>query len=134
MSKYYKYFQPNELDIKDKQPDCSIRCLCKAENIEWLEAFDRLTLIARELWSVLNSKQTYETYLKKNGYVYHKISNAKGSKRPTVETFTKEHKTGTHVLVIANHYVCSKDGYYYDTWDCGQSCLYGYWSKEKDLV
>ena len=78
-----------------------------------------------------NSKTCYGRYLKDNGFEYHGISNKKGSKRPTVESFTKEHKAGTFFLKVANHVVSVVDGTYYDTWDSGQCCLYGYYEKEK---
>lgn len=125
----YIYFQPNKLDAKDAHGDCAVRCACKAENVDWLTAFDMLCLIARRIQSMPNSKACYEVLLKERGYIYHKISNAKGSKRPTVDSFAKEHGTGTFVLVVANHYVCCKDGNFYDTWDSGKKCLYGYWQR-----
>ena len=62
-------------------------------------------------------------------FEYVGISNKKGSKRPTVESFTKEHKEGTYFLSVANHAVASVDGYFYDKWDSGDCCLYGYWKK-----
>ena len=125
----FMYFQPNWLDVKDKVADCSVRCICKAENIDWLTAYDALCSVARKIQAMPNDKHGYELFLKEKGYVYHKISNAKGSKRPTVDSFSKDHEKGVYVLVVANHYVCSYNGAYYDTWDCGDSCLYGYWER-----
>ncbi|EDM88186.1 hypothetical protein RUMOBE_01092 [Blautia obeum ATCC 29174] len=31
---------------------------------------------------------------------------------------------------VANHCIAVVDGYYYDTWESGSCCLYGYWEKE----
>lgn len=62
------------------------------------------------------------------GFDYQGISNKKGSKRPTVEQFAKEHKNGKYVLSVANHVVGCVDGKYYDTWDSGDCCLYGYYT------
>lgn len=33
-------------------------------------------------------------------------------------------------LNVANHCIAVVDGYYYDTWESGSCCLYGYWEKE----
>lgn len=77
-----------------------------------------------------NGKPCYKTYLKENGFVYHGISNKKGSKRPTVKQFANEHKEDTYFLHVAKHCVSVVDGIYYDTWDSGECCLYGYWEKE----
>lgn len=129
-NKYFKYFQPNKLDLKDKYGDCAVRTICKAENKEWLEAYDLMWSYSREVQSPLNCKYGFEHILKKLGYKYCPISNKKGSKRPTVTEFSKAHTSGTYVLVVANHYVCSKDGFFYDTFDSGDKSLYGYWEKE----
>lgn len=124
----YKYYQPNKKDLKDKYGDCVIRSLCKGTGKSWLEVFDELVPIAREFQASINGKVVYEEFLKNNGFVYTGISNKKGSKRPTVKSFSKANK-GLYVLVVANHLVTCVDGDYFDTWDCGNKCLYGYWEK-----
>lgn len=131
MSKRYKYFQPNKMDLKDNYGDCAVRTICKAENLEWIDAYDIMYKFSREVQCPLNCKHGFEHILKKLGYTYYKVSNKKGTKRPTVDGFTKDNKAGTYVLVVANHYVCSKDGFYHDTWDSGECCLYGYWKKSE---
>lgn len=126
----YKYYQPNKKDIKDDYGDCVIRALTKALSKDWLSVFDALIPIAREFRCMPNSKPCYEKYLLDNGFTYHGISNKKGSKRPTVSGFAKNHKSGTYVLRVAQHIVTVVDGIYYDTWDSGEKSLYGYWYKE----
>lgn len=125
----YKYYQPNKKDIKDEYGDCVVRALTKVMNKTWIEVFNELIQYAIEIQCMPNDKICYERYLKSNGFVYHDISNKKGSKRPTVESFAKEHKEGTFFLNVANHVVAVVDGMYYDTWDSGQCCLYGYYEK-----
>lgn len=129
-SRNYKYYQPNKKDLKDKYGDCVIRALTKAMNKEWLEVFEELLPYARQLQCMPSEKLCYETYLKANGFEYVGISNKKGSKRPTVDRFAKDHKQGTYVLNVANHIVAVVDGIYYDKWDCGECCLYGYLEKK----
>lgn len=128
-SRNYKYFQPNKMDLKDNYGDCAIRCICKAEEMKWLDAYDMMWKISREVMCPMNCKHGFEHILKSLGYTYTGISNKKGSKRPTVDKFAKENKTGTHICVVANHYVAVVDGMYHDTWDSGECSLYGYWSK-----
>lgn len=127
----WKYYQPNKKDLKDTYGDCAIRSLTKALNKEWLEVFDELLPYARELQCMPNGKPSYEAYLKDNGFVYKGISNKKGSKRPTVQSFTQEHKEGVYVLRVAHHLVAVSEGYFWDTWDSGGKSLYGYWVKEE---
>lgn len=125
----YKYYQPNKKDLKDEYGDCVIRSLTKVTGKEWLQVFEELLPYARELQCMPNGKACYERYLISHNFVYHGISNKKGTKRPTVASFTKEHKEGTYLLRVANHCVAVVDGIYYDTWDSGDCCLYGYWEK-----
>ena len=128
-SRNYKYYQPNKMDLKDNYGDCAIRTICKSENLDWLDAYDLMYHYSREVQCPMNCKHGFEYILKKLGYTYTPISNKKGTKRPTVDRFSKDHNNGTFILVVANHYVCSKDGNYYDTWDSGDKSLYGYWTK-----
>ena len=125
----YKYYQPNSKDLKDKYGDCVIRALTKALNMEWLQVFDEIQPISRELQVPFNCRPCYEKYVENKGFKYYGVSNKKGAKRPTVEMFTKEHKVGTYILRVAHHLVTVVDGVYYDTWDSGKCCLYGYWKK-----
>lgn len=128
----YVYFQPNKLDIKDKVGDCQIRAFCKALGLTWLEAFDLTIPICREL-------QTYTIFdcdLKKTkaamdtlGFRYTGVSNKRGSKRPTIDEFAKNHPIGTYIVTVARHVVAVVDGKYYDTWDSGNCSMYGWYEK-----
>lgn len=130
MGKHYKYFQPNKKDIRDRTGDCQIRALCKTLNLSWVEAFDLTVPICRELQTYTifdgNQELTLEA-MKQIGFVYTGVSNKKGSKRPTVESFAQDHKKGKFILRVSHHVVALVDGYYYDTWDCGGKSLYGWY-------
>ncbi len=128
-NRHYRYYQPNKKDLKDNYGDCVIRALTKAMQKDWLEVFDELQPISRELQVPFNCKPCYEPYILNNGFEYHGISNKKGTKRPTVLSFAKEHKEGVYILRVAHHLVTVQNGIYYDTWDCADCCLYGYWQK-----
>jgi len=133
-NKYYCYYQPNKLDIKDEYGDCTIRALSKALNISWLEAFD-LTIPYCRKYQIPNvfftSKKIEMEVMKDLGFEYYGISNKKGTKRPTVKEFASSHKEGTYILNVANHEVACVDGKYYDTWDSGFKSLYGYYERKK---
>jgi len=128
----YKYYQPNKKDIKDKYGDCTIRALSKALNLSWLETFDLVMPLCREYQTVnpfnVDTK-TQREILDRLGFDYYSVSNKKGTKRPTVTSFAKEHKNGTYILNVAHHEVTVVDGIYYDTWDSGKKSVYGYYKK-----
>lgn len=128
--KRFVYYQPNEKDLKDKYGDCTIRALSKALNCSWLEAFDLTIPICRreQVTNLFDAPSTIERkFLEELGFDYTGISNKKGAKRPTVDSFAKAHPTGTYILNVANHEVACVDGKYFDTWDCGEKSLYGYY-------
>ena len=129
--KRYKYFQPNEKDKGDKVGDCQIRALSKVLDMTWLEVFDLVTPICRrqQVMDIFSCdlKKTKEA-MKELGFEYTGISNKKGSKRPTVATFAQNHPEGRYICNVAHHEVAVVDGKYYDTWDSGECCLYGYFT------
>lgn len=128
--KRYVYFQPNRKDLKDRYGDCQIRALCKALDLSWTEAFDLTIPICREV-------QTYTIFggscdigkdnLAKLGFRYVGVSNKKGTKRPTVDSFAKDHPSGRFICKIAHHVVAVVDGQYFDTWDSGDCSMYGWY-------
>lgn len=130
----YVYYQPNKKDIKDQVGDCQVRALSKALNLSWVEAFDLTIPLCRELqtYTIFDGclEKTKES-MRKLGFDYHGISNKRGSKRPTVDEFTKDHPNGTYICKVANHVVAVVDGKYYDTWDSGWRSMYGYYEKMK---
>ena len=93
----FVYYQPNDKDIRDKVGDCQIRALSKVLNKTWLETFDLITPICREQQTMdifsCDLNKTKEA-MQMIGFQYTGISNKKGSKRPTVESFAKAHKSG----------------------------------------
>lgn len=124
----YRYHNPNPSG--KEVGDCVYRALCVVTGKDWMTVYDELANIGRELYCPPNYSDCYEEYLRRNGFKYHGISNKKGTKRPTVESFTKDHKVGVYFLRVANHAVGIRDGLYYDIWESGDKSLYGYWSLE----
>lgn len=110
--------------------DCVIRALTKALEMEWKAVFNELVPYAIEMQAMPNNKVCYEKYIADKWLVWYGCKAKKGCKRQTVSTFTKSHKSGVYILRVAHHLVTVVDGNYYDTWDCGDKAVYGYWTKE----
>lgn len=109
--------------------DCSIRAFAGCLNIDWFKAFDALTESARKVCDVLNSTEAMTDAMKKVGFKKVSIKVEKGSKRPTIKSFAKEHTKGNFILGVANHFCCVKDGKYYDAWDSGDCSVYSYYTQ-----
>lgn len=135
MSKIYKYYQPNKKDLKDKQGDCAIRAMTKFFNISWLDAFDRLVIYARENQKMINSLTNIQMYMEDNNIPYISIYRPKAKKKMTVADFAKQYKNGSYMLYtrvgFGTHLVTVEDGQYFDTWDCGNKIVFGYWHTEE---
>ena len=129
--KRFVYYQPNAKDTRDEYGDCVIRALAKAMDKSWVEVYDTLVSIGRELQCLPNDKACLERWFAENGFVYSGVSNKKGTKRPTINSFAKSHPEGVYVVRVAHHLTTIVEGRYYDTWDCGDNAMYGYWYKTK---
>lgn len=125
----YKFFQPNAMDKKNKYGDCVVRALAGAKDIEWMEAYLMLEPYSRRFMCPFSSLPLAETKImfEELGFKYNSIKVTKGSKRPTIKQFAKEHKEGIFIVRVAGHMTCVKNGKYMDTWDSGECSLYGYY-------
>lgn len=121
------YYNPNPKKLE--VGDCVVRAICKATDKDWDTVYMELCKLGLELKMMPNDTDNWKEYLRRNGFIEHKISNKKGSKRPTVDSFARSHKKGIYILRVANHIVTCVAGYYYDLWDCGNKSLYGFWEK-----
>lgn len=132
----YKYYQPNKKDLKDECGDCSIRALSKCFEVSWVEAF-KMTIEPvikhQVLFNDTNATLLNNVY-SELGLSYHSVKVVKGKPRPTVSQFAKSTKgDGKHYIAkVAHHFVAIYDGNYYDTWDSGNCCLYGHYSRNDE--
>ena len=128
---FYKYYQPNKKDLKDECGDCSIRALTKYFGVEWLDIFDGLVKYSRITQFMPNNLTNIQKYLDDKCVPYVKCYNPKARHKTTVLDFAKAHKEGKYIIYCrvgyGTHLVCLDNGVYYDTWDCGDRIVYGYW-------
>ena len=53
-SRNYKYYQPNDKDLKDQYGDCVVRALTKVMSKTWMQVFDDLISYAKKLQCMVN--------------------------------------------------------------------------------
>lgn len=111
--------------------DCAIRAVCGCFDIDWFKSFDMLTESARKVCDVTNSCAAMDDAMERSGFTKVSIKAEKGTKRPTIASFAKEHPKGNYILHVAGHFCCVKNGKYYDAWDSGECSLYGYYEQHK---
>ena len=82
---------------------------------------------------MINSMDNIKLCLENADIPYVSIYKPKDKKKTTVLDFAKTNKTGTFILYVRSgfrtHLVCCDNGKYYDTWDCGNQIVYGYFKK-----
>lgn len=127
MKKYFSYKNINP--IKNETSDCVIRALALTLDKSWDEIYKELAKIGFELKVDMSADESWRKLMDNHGWIKNKISNAKGTKRPTVKEFAKNHKEGRYLLQVANHLTTVVDGVCYDIWDCSDKCLYAWYSK-----
>lgn len=121
--KYYIEFKSQ----RKRAADCTVRALMKLLEVTWQEAYDELCKAGRKCMRMPDEIDCVRMTIESFGYKKVSIPVEKGSKRPTVASFAEQHKQGRFLLNVANHVVACVDGHYYDSWDCGEKCVYNYW-------
>lgn len=127
------YFNPNPRARvgKDGKPqkwhlgDCAVRAICAATGMSWIDAYKFASESALKVYEPFNCSKGFGQVMKDLGFI--KVSYGRGETRETVSTFARTHKSEIAILSLAGHYVCCRDGAYWDVFDCGDSTAYNYW-------
>lgn len=105
--------------------DCVVRAISTAMKEDWITVYRELCDLGAELYDMPFNKDVFGEYLKRKGWIWHPCKSENG-KRPKVCNFDKANSA---ILRVANHLVYVSNYEYYDTWDCGNKSVYGYWTK-----
>lgn len=119
--KVYEYTNPHPKGIKTLS-DCVYRAISIATGKTWLEVYDELTALGRDLLSPANDPKTYKDYLDK---IADPLPAMVNGKRLTGKDLAKEE--GTYVIQTAHHLSTVKDGKVRDTWDSSNKSAYRVW-------
>lgn len=108
-----------------KTGDCVVRAIAKAEAKSWIEIYDILVEMGRQLCSLPNNRDVYQEYLKKYEKVdvFHLVNGKK--KRYTAKDVCQW--DGAYIVGLANHLTVIEGNCIVDTWDCGRKSAYTIW-------
>lgn len=123
----YSYYNPNP--IKNNTRDCAIRAVAKALDVDWENAFARISAMAYGMGETMDSNAVWGAVLRQNGFYRDVIPNT----CPycyTISNFCKDHPKGIFVLATGDHAVTVVDGVIYDTWNTSELIPQYYWYKE----
>jgi hypothetical protein len=141
-------FQKVNLNPKlRRSADCVIRALAYADGKDWNIVYKELCEIGFKYKIMPDEKSCFERYLKKHGFVKHKMPKHYDGTRYTVEQFLDDawdycgFEDETHavkmVISVAQHLTSADvDCDYstlFDTWDCSYKYVGNFWTKEYDI-
>lgn len=114
----YKKYNANPKGKKTS--DCAVRALCTFLDIPYEIVYMDLCKLGAKMYTVPNDTETLISYLQEKECTVISHIAKKGEKRPRVKDFTQ----GTHLLFVANHITCVKNGVLLDTWNCSEKSVY----------
>lgn len=112
----FVYTNPNP--SKKLVGDCVIRAVSIVLDQTWLETYDGITAVGRELRDMPSSNAVWDAYLRDKGYVKHIIPDT-CPECYRVADFCWDHPSGDYLLATGTHVIAVLNGDYYDTWDSG---------------
>ena len=112
----FVYTNPNP--NKKLVGDCVIRAVSIVLDQTWLETYDGITAVGRELRDMPSSNAVWDAYLRDRGYVKHIIPDT-CPECYRVSDFCWDHPSGDYLLATGTHVIAVLNGDYYDTWDSG---------------
>ncbi len=104
--------------------DCVFRSISITTGKSWLDVYDELTALGRDLLAPPNDKVTYQIYLDRFA---DRIDVIKGGKRLTGKDLAKRKDGKTYVVRTAHHLATVQDGKVRDTWDSSDKSAYIIW-------
>lgn len=106
--------------------DCVKRAITVAAQMDYME-------VQRELnrYKKVTGARSFNSDYNPHKYVENVLHGRKlsfpakrGERRMTAAKFSETHPCGRYILNMAGHWSCCVDGVIYDTWDCGEKCVY----------
>ena len=124
-----KYIKSNPHPTGKKIGDCVVRALSMATNRKWIDTYNDLCFLGREIKDMPNSKRVYSEYLDRMGWTKNKMPKHPNGRRMKLSEFADQNPQLTFVASVVNHLTLVEQGTLLDTWDCGHKCIGNYWTK-----
>ena len=97
---------------------------CNPQNRQVNDCVIRAISTAQQQCTILDDVGFVEKYLNR---LYPSVCYRCDGRRLSIKQFITTHSFGTYLLTMRGHITCIIDGTIYDTWDCGDSIIWGAW-------
>ena len=98
--------------------DCVVRAIAVATNRPWLDVYDDLYRVGRERYDMMNSNESWGTYLYRLGFQPFLLPES-CPQCVTVKEFCRYFPRGRYIIGTGSHAIAIINGNYYDTFDSG---------------
>jgi len=123
----FEYYNPNP--VGRTVGDCAVRAIAKALDLDWEQAYMRLTTNGYAMGDMPSSDGVWGATLRQFGF-YKKAVPETCKDCYTLEDFVKENPAGTYVIKLGSSHVATViDGVLYDAWDSSRETPLYYWYK-----
>ena len=122
----FKEFNNNPTDLV--VGDCTVRAISLLMDKTWNEVYTGLCSTGFELKDMPTSNRVWGRYLNHNGYRRYIIPDTCPDCF-TVRDFCRDNPYGKFLLATGTHVVTVINGYYFDTWDCGDEIPTHFWKR-----
>lgn len=120
------WIKANPNPLRKEVPDCVIRAISIALNMNWLDIYDDLCELGRREFNMPSADSVWGKYLYQLGFEPFLIPSV-CPKCVTVNEFTKMYPYGIYIIGTGSHAVAVIDGNYYDSWDSGNEVPSFFW-------
>lgn len=111
--------------------DCAVRAISAALDIDWEEAYAKITLNGYLMGDMPSSDSVWGAVLRENGFYRAAIPNTCPDCY-TAADFALDHSYGVFVLGFGGHTATVKDGHLYDSWNSSQEIPIYYWYRKDE--
>lgn len=107
-------------------PDCVIRAIVIALDMNWLQVYDELCALGRLEFNMPSADTVWGKYLYQKGFEPFILPHT-CPRCVTIRQFCRYFPIGTYIIGTGSHAVAIIDGDYYDSWDSGDEIPSFFW-------
>ena len=128
----FKYFNPNPKHNGTnrgwRQVDCTVRSICAATDMSWVQAYRLLTDIGLEEFTMPHDMIVYRKAIESLGFK--SVKKCKKGELTVKDVAALSKKTNAvYICKTNNHVVCCKDGIILDVFDSSEKEVTQFWIK-----
>ena len=120
----------NPNPLQKEVPDCVVRAICIALNLDWYTIYDSLCYIGRKEANMPSADAVWGKLLYYMGFTPFLLPHS-CPHCTTIRQFCGMYPNGIYIIGTGSHAVAVIDGDYYDSWDSGNEIASFFWKIDR---